>query len=295
MTQAYWPTSLPLYLPIQSYSGGPQDARASFKPEFGPPIERLRSTGAPEVYSVVAPGMSAAEYTAFKTWFEDTLSRGVNNFVWRDQLQQDAARFRILAEGGIGYRVEGESVERRQIGFQVMRLPGSPWFIGYVAAGTAVPPVCVIDFANDVYGTDSGTPTLTTKSALITEGGTPTDDSSGLTLGGGDSATLTMGAWETASGTWVVDLSGVSGSALFNGFGSSIGVSGTGKLVVAYDGSEGLVYASGAYNSDAGAWTSPATIEPLDGTGTIVSAVLYPEKLTAARCAALATGSLSIT
>lgn len=149
---AQWPSGMRQKPNTSAFSGGPADARASFKPDYGPPIERRRTTGVPEVYSAAFRGLTDDQIAAWRTFFEDDLKHGSLPFAWKDPARGDVVRWRV-APGDRPYEVAAnEGYTDLSVSF--MRLPGTPWWQPYVLSPQRVP-YAVADYEEDVYGVDS--------------------------------------------------------------------------------------------------------------------------------------------
>ena len=267
----YWPISIPQCAMYEGVSGGPQDVRATFDPAVGDAISRPRMTGAVSVYQISMPAMELGAFETFDDWFSQQTGRGSTSFVWRDPVRGNprAAKF---APGEV-YSVSKRG-KWRFVSLKLSFLPGTLWYADYIPSGLSVPPVMIADFANDAYGTDAGSMATAVQSDLFTLTGDPVDDETGLTLDGTNSAELTFGSWMPDAGTLVVDLAGDA----------------SGVAVMSFDDTEALVYVSGALAATLDRAAMPLLV--FDDAETVVSVLIYPERLPAKKCAALATGSL---
>ncbi|ATG47592.1 hypothetical protein CEW89_08395 [Celeribacter ethanolicus] len=271
---AYWPISIPQCAMYDGVSGGPQDVRATFEPAVGDAISRPRMTGAVSVYQISLPAMELAEFEVFDDWFAEQTGRGSTAFVWRDPVRGNprSAKF----SPGEVYAVQRRG-KWRFVTLKLSFLPGSLWYAGYIPSGVSIPPVMIADFANDLYGTDTGSMATAVLSDLFALTGDPVDDETGLTLDEDDGAVMVFGDWMPEAGTLVVTLSGAAAG-------------GDGVAVVSFDASDALVYVAGALAATLDRAAMPyLTFEEAE---TVVSVLIYPERLPAQKCAAMATGDL---
>lgn len=166
MAFPYWPASLRQQPRRESWVGGPQDTRASFKPDVGPPIQRRRVTGDAEIYEAVFSQLTGAMRTAFKAFYATDLAGGTAKYCWRDPVLDDVALWRILGSGEAGYSLTARGADRHDLSLRLMRLPGTPWFAGYMRAGSSKPPYVVADYVAGVFGID-GAKTTAAAVALV--------------------------------------------------------------------------------------------------------------------------------
>lgn len=89
MTTPVWPASLPQAPLVDQWAGGPQRNKVGFQPEIGPPIVRRRGTSSVEIWEGTFPPFTAAQLTAFRTFFEDDLYEGTLAFNWTDPIKGD--------------------------------------------------------------------------------------------------------------------------------------------------------------------------------------------------------------
>lgn len=89
-----WPASLPQRLEREGHSQGPADNRIKSQPETGPAKRRRRSTAAVKPLSGRMT-MSAAQFTAFETFYEMTLAEGALPFTFPDPMGGSALLVRF--------------------------------------------------------------------------------------------------------------------------------------------------------------------------------------------------------
>lgn len=166
MPYPFWPATLRQMPRRESWTGGPQDTRASFKPDVGPPIQRRRVTGDAELYEAVFPNFTGAMRATFKAFYATDLSGGTRAFCWRDPVLDDVALWRIIGNGERGYDISARGADRHDISLRLMRLPGTPWFAPYMRAGSSRPPFVVADYIAGVFGVD-GAKTAAAAVALV--------------------------------------------------------------------------------------------------------------------------------
>lgn len=152
MSVPYWPPALRQQPQRGSFTGGPQDNRVKFDPEYGPPIVRRAMTAETEVYQAVFSQMSGARRAVFKAFYTDDLAGGIKAFVWRDPVLDDVALWRIIGSGSVAYQFTPRGADLHDLSLQMMRLPGSPWFAPYVRPLSSRPPSVVADWTAGVYG-----------------------------------------------------------------------------------------------------------------------------------------------
>lgn len=145
-----WPITLPLFPNRGEGSGAPEDGRVAFKPDRGPALFRRGGTAEVQSLSVQMPLLTNVQFGIFAAWFDATLKGGVLPFAQRHPVTKAVGRYQI-AEGG-AYRWSQPSLTHVSVGFEALRLPGSPWWAAYVEAGRARVPDVVADYAGSVFG-----------------------------------------------------------------------------------------------------------------------------------------------
>jgi len=146
----FWPTSLPQSV-TTTIAGGPQDGRVSFQPDFGPPIERKRTSGLVKVYDMDFGAVDRTQLATFETWFEGTVANGALKFILRDPFDNSPKWWRIVSSDPV-YQLAGVSDTHANLAFKGMRLPQVPWFANYVEANTSRVPHVVADYVNSIFG-----------------------------------------------------------------------------------------------------------------------------------------------
>lgn len=154
MTVSWLPEINPCRI-IVGARGGPQDNRVSFEPEVGDPIERPRTTGYAETFSIALPSMTVATYEAFETWFRSETKGGALPFVFRHPITTAVVRARIV-KGQPPFTAQRAGSNRVSVQTSIMTLPGTPWWAPYVRDGAAQLPAFVADYENSVYGIADG-------------------------------------------------------------------------------------------------------------------------------------------
>ena len=152
MSVPNWPADLPQFPQRQGFSGGPVDTRVKFETEYGPPITRNRTTANPETYDATFRNLRLTSVAAFKTFYTTTLGGGVRNFAWRDPVTGDAALWKILGNGARAFDIVARGADLHDLTLKLMRMPGVPWWAGYVRPGESVVPDVVADWDAGVYG-----------------------------------------------------------------------------------------------------------------------------------------------
>lgn len=151
MPVPYWPASLRQQPQRGSWTGGPQDSRVRFDPDYGPPLQRRRTTADAKVYQAVFGQMTGAQRATFDAFYQTDLAGGVLSFCWRDPVLDDVAMWRILGSGQQAYEFAAQGADRHALTLQLMRLPGAPAFAPYLRAGSSKPPEVVADWFAGVY------------------------------------------------------------------------------------------------------------------------------------------------
>ncbi|MES2753778.1 MAG: hypothetical protein V4659_03860 [Pseudomonadota bacterium] len=152
MPVPFWPIAMRQMPQRGSWTGGPQESRVQFKPEYGPPIQRRRTTADPEIYQGLFPNLNATMRAAFRSFYITDLAGGVLSFCWRDPVLDDVAMWRILGSGERAFDMVAKGAGLHDLTLQLMRLPGAPWFAPYMRAGSNKPPQVVADWFAGIYG-----------------------------------------------------------------------------------------------------------------------------------------------
>lgn len=147
-----WPASLPQFPKREAFNGGPLDTRAAFTPEYGPPILRARTTAIPRTFDATFRNLKLVQLQAFQTFVDTDLGGAVRSFSWRDPVMGDPALWKILGNGGRLFDVLPRGADLHDLTLKLMRLPGTPWWAGYVRPGASVVPQIVADWNAGVYG-----------------------------------------------------------------------------------------------------------------------------------------------
>lgn len=154
MAYASWPASLPQLPARRQWTGGPQDSRVQFQPEYGPPITRRRTTADVRIYDGAWTQLSTAQRATFEAFYDEDLAGGTQPFVMLDPVTAEVARWRVVGDGSLPYSFVAKGAGWHDLSMRMMRLPGATWFAPYLPAGTLEVPAMVLDFANQVYGID---------------------------------------------------------------------------------------------------------------------------------------------
>ena len=149
-----WPAALPQTPQRQSWTGGPQDSRATFTPDYGPPIQRRRTTGDTMQYDAVFPQMRGATRAIFEAFWDNDLAGGVLAYSWRDPVSGAPFLWRIAGGSGRAWQFASRGADLHELTMSLVRLPGQPWWAPYVRPGTNEVPRIVADWNAAVYGTD---------------------------------------------------------------------------------------------------------------------------------------------
>ena len=165
-----WPSSLPQTPRRGSWVGGPVEARVQFEADYGPPIERARTTADIEVYSATFPNLSNAARAVFTAFFAGDLARGINRFAMRDPVTQDLGLWKVIGDGRQPYVLTAKQAGWNDLSLSLMKMPGAIWYAPYATAtGDLRLPYVVADYENDIFGVDG---VRTTASAVAAVSGT---------------------------------------------------------------------------------------------------------------------------
>lgn len=163
-----WPASLPQTPRRGSWTGGPTEARVQFEADYGPPVERARTTADIEIYAAVFPNLSNAARAVFTAFFTADLARGITAFAWRDPVTQDLARWKIIGDGRQPYSLAAKVAGRNALTMTLMKMPGTIWYAPYATqTGELRLPYVVADYENSVFGID-GVKTTAAAVAAVT-------------------------------------------------------------------------------------------------------------------------------
>ena len=154
MSVAYWPTTLPQIPQARTFSGGPQDPRASFQPMHGAPIERPAVTGMTHLITAVFRQLSWVQLSRFETFVETDLAQGTAKFIWRHPVSSEPRWWRIARAGGRLYQVDHMENGRVNVSLGLYLMPSAPWFADYIPKGVSRVPYFVADYDNAIYGID---------------------------------------------------------------------------------------------------------------------------------------------
>lgn len=149
----FWPLELRQCAMRQGQQGTRVGYRHAFEPERGEPIMRPRGTGSLERFALSLPPMSPAQFDVFDAWFQSDLGQGSARFIWRHPITRSVRWFKMVP-GARGYDMVPWASGRVLVGFEVLVLPGTPWFADYVPAGVSRVPYFVADYGEGVYGID---------------------------------------------------------------------------------------------------------------------------------------------
>ncbi len=149
-----WPATIRQTPRRSDWAGGPVRGRVSFQPDFGPPVERRGVTAETMLFAGTFPQMRAADLAVFRAFFADDLAGGVLPFAWRDPETQLAWAWKIIGDDR-EYQTTARGADLYDLGLQMMRLPGAPWWQPYcTATGDLRLPYVVADYALGVFGVD---------------------------------------------------------------------------------------------------------------------------------------------
>lgn len=119
MTTPTWPNTLPALMDQTTLTIGASDAGVAVqRAENGEEIRRARSSHREDSYAAEFR-MSDAEYAAFQTFWETTLTRGVRRFKYADPVSGTTVLMRFEAENawsarrvGTRWHVSGRLIRR---------------------------------------------------------------------------------------------------------------------------------------------------------------------------------------
>lgn len=152
MPVPYWPPAMRQTPQRDSWTGGPQDARAKFEPDYGPPLMRRRTTAETELWQGVFPNLNATMRAAFRSFWADDIAGGALSFAWRDPVTDEVALWRITGSGERAYDMSHGGAGLSDLSLQMMRLPGVPWWGPAVPEGRSIVPIRALAFQAGLYG-----------------------------------------------------------------------------------------------------------------------------------------------
>jgi hypothetical protein len=158
MPVPFWPVAMRQTPQRSSWTGGPQDTRAKFEPEYGPPILRRRTTTETEVWQGMFPNLNAVMRNAFAEFWATSILGGSLAFCWRDPVTGRAAMWRILGSGERAYDMAHKGAGLSDLSVQMMRLPGFPWWETAMRPESSIVPGLVLDFQRDLPSGSFGLP-----------------------------------------------------------------------------------------------------------------------------------------
>lgn len=158
-----WPLGVPSCIMPLSPQGGLQDNRISFEPDAGVPIERPRTTWAPEVYAVDLVPLTVAQFTTFQRWYRADLASGTLPFRFLHPITRIVSPWRIV-KGNPPYQVSksrrAATPETRcvSLSFSIMSWPASfvPGFLAQEGSGLVLQEQADRIIISDGYDFDPG-------------------------------------------------------------------------------------------------------------------------------------------
>jgi len=184
-TYPAWPASLPQTPRRGAWSGGPQESRAQFQPDYGPPLIRRRTTADTFTYDATFPNLSTAERATFEAFWRDDLASGSRPFVMLDPVTQEPARWLIAGDGNVPWSMTAKGAGWHDLTLRLVRLPGATWFTPYLPAGTLLVPDLVLDFAGQTYGIEGLRKTFSDIVTFTRAGSANYVDAAGVTQSAG--------------------------------------------------------------------------------------------------------------
>lgn len=136
------------FCPVFDADGGDINAKRSFEPDMGPPIERAATTASVESWQLRVAVKSDENLAAMMAWGRGTLAQWVLPFIWRHPHTGAVTKWKFLGAPRV-VRIGSQSF---MLSFSALRLPGVPWFAPYVPGTRARLPAWVADYDGGVYG-----------------------------------------------------------------------------------------------------------------------------------------------
>lgn len=129
MTNPVWPESLPQSPRRNSWQGGMVDARVSFRPDRGPPIERAGLTAAHQTWSGTFPNLKPDQVATWERFVANDLRFGMVPFLWPDPVTRQPALWKLMPRGDLMYELSAQGATLTDLTVQLMRLPDL-WLAG---------------------------------------------------------------------------------------------------------------------------------------------------------------------
>lgn len=260
MGDVTWPSWMP-QCPRATHGGEVVDQRISFAPERAAlPIERPGTTAMVKRLQITLPVVSAATLDAFETWLQDDLAGGALPFGWRDPYSSAVHRFRF-SPGALSKDAR-RGPDQVELSFELLRLPGQPWYAPYTPAGAVLAPEFLADFEASVFAVAGSRAQQAATASVVT---------GGVSVSGG----ALVGDGVTPLEVVLASASPVAGSLLVEAYSSSGGV-----VLDATDGTNTLALGSAAEAqrfSAAVAWDAAAGLMwgALDGVAGLEAEEVY--------------------
>lgn len=121
MTTPVWPATLPQAPLVDSWTGGPQRNKVSFKPEIGPPIVRRRGTSRVVIWEGTFPPFSADQLDDFEEFFATDLKDGTLAFNWTDPVHGDTGLW-TFSDDDPPYKVSAGAASLYNLSMKLIRI-----------------------------------------------------------------------------------------------------------------------------------------------------------------------------
>lgn len=136
------------FCPIYDADGGDIEAKRSFAPDTGGPIERPITTASIESWQLRVAVTDSVRLEQLKAWGRDDLGQWTQPFIWRHPHSGAITKWKFLAPP----RTVRAGSNGFILSFSALCLPGTPWFAPYVPGTRARLPAWVADYDGGVYG-----------------------------------------------------------------------------------------------------------------------------------------------
>jgi len=117
-----WPPFVSDQAAANGTSGGLQDNLVSFSPEIGPPLQRSRTSIAPEIWDITLVPQNVGQYQTFVDWFRNDIANGALAFDFPHPATRQAGEWRIMPANP-PFRVVPVDGLKYSISFQIIEVP----------------------------------------------------------------------------------------------------------------------------------------------------------------------------
>ncbi|MEL6100481.1 MAG: hypothetical protein AAFR68_04100 [Pseudomonadota bacterium] len=117
-----WPPGVSQQVDSNGTTGGIQGNLVSFSPEIGPPLQRSRTSIAPELWDVTLVPQNVAQYQEFLAWFRDDIANGSLAFDFPHPATRITSEWRMMPSNP-PFRVAPLDGTKYRISFQIIEVP----------------------------------------------------------------------------------------------------------------------------------------------------------------------------